>query len=65
MSRLWLIDEVTDHGPGQWYRYGVRGRNAETGERFSWAVPSLDDERYDVTGARWENRIKDEIAPNA
>lgn len=49
----WRITEVIDHGAKQWYRYSVRGENLNfvPPEPISWAVPSLDDPQYDLSGA--------------
>ncbi len=44
----WFIERLVDLGPKERYRYHVSGLNTEPRipERFSWSVPSLDDERY-------------------
>lgn len=47
---MWIIKQIIDKGPGEFYRYHVSGENAscEMPTEFHWNVPSLDDDRYCV-----------------
>lgn len=46
--KLWKVTAVSRTGDA-WYRFRVEGYNLETGVVFSWSVPSLDDDRYDLS----------------
>jgi hypothetical protein len=59
-AKDWVIKTIVDRGPGLYYRYHVRGTNLnyppEASEReFAWSVPTLDDPRYDLSGAITDN----------
>ena len=48
---VWLVKELTDTGPANWYRYRVRGEIWDQGkfvDEFSWDVPSVDDPYFYV-----------------
>jgi len=66
----WKIHSVVDHGTGQLYRYTVSGENLnysedDTNRHFRWHVPSIDDERFDLTTAEWSGPGEGKpIAPN-
>ncbi len=40
MMLLWQLTAIRPTGDG-WYRWSVQGFNVETGQAFSWAVPSI------------------------
>lgn len=46
----WLVLSIEDRGPGEFYRWRVKGENASATERygaeFSWDVPDVTDRRY-------------------
>lgn len=49
----WVVTSIVDRGPGHYYRYQVTGINMNHPEghsdrAFSWSVPSIDDDRYDL-----------------
>lgn len=48
----WIVETIRDNGPRQVYRWSITGRIVDTDgrdDRFSWAVPRLDDPRYDLS----------------
>jgi hypothetical protein len=54
-AKDWLVSSLTDRGPGQMYRYHVRGENlnlppCHPDRRFSWSIPAMC-ERYDLSHA--------------
>ena len=52
---VWLIRELVDTGPSNWYRYRVRGeiwdQGAFVGE-LSWHIPDVDDPYFYVPCGR-------------
>jgi hypothetical protein len=46
--KLWKVTAISLTGEA-WYRYRVEGYNLETRESFCWAVPNVDDDRYDLS----------------
>lgn len=57
-KRDWVVETVRDRGAGHFYRYGITGTNlnyppCHPSRKFMWSVRDLDDERYDMTGARY------------
>lgn len=54
----WVIDHVTDRGPGHFYRYHVRGVNLNQrpggySRIIDWDVPSIADPRYEILPGAW------------
>lgn len=46
---VWLVKELTDTGPSNWYRYRVQGEIWDQDkfvDEFSWHVPSVDDPEF-------------------
>lgn len=55
-AKDWKVHKVTDRGCGI-YRYRVEGENlnfppCHPDRRFSWDVPSIADERYDLSSVQ-------------
>lgn len=53
----WKVSEVIDRGPGHYYRFQVRGENLNHHDgcpdrRFTWDVPTMDENRYDTSEAK-------------
>jgi hypothetical protein len=56
MTPDWIVKRWHDRGASWFYRYHVEGVNLNHPEgnpdrRFSWDVPSIDDPRFDFSGA--------------
>ena len=52
----WRLIAIVDRGPGQYYRFQVRGENLNFAEdhpdrHFSWSVRDIDNPRYDTANA--------------
>ena len=58
----WVVTSIEDRGPGTYYRYQVTGINLNHPEghpdrEFSWSVPSIDKDRYDLSALTTEGSL--------
>lgn len=61
VARVALTSDARRYGPNVHYRFHVEGVNHanEVHETFSWSVPDLHDDAFDLSGAAWEEGARE------
>lgn len=61
VARVSLTSDARRFGPNVSYRFHVEGANHATDvhEHFSWSVPDLHDNAFDLSGAIWEEGARE------